>query len=223
MRKLHLAIPQYRSSHLSDPSSEINKIPVANWSVEQVCDWVTSKSFKAYRAVFRDGLVNGHMLLTITPEILETNGIHNMCVRHGCFWFRVTIDFNCLLCFGDLSDRWHRQAIMVAVQELKELLAKNASGVLVDQPHLERTCDVFIRYADAGDDVWSVCAAQTLRAQLQACWRQRLRAAPQGVLSKSGHRRVSGCGQLGPRPVRRAVVEAHQRGQERGASVDQRM
>ena len=128
-----------------------------------------------------------------------------------------------LLWFGDSSDRWHRQAIMVAVQELKELLAKNASGVLVDQPHLERTCDVFIRYADAGDDVWSVCTAQTLRAQLQACWRQRLRAAPQGVLSKSGHRRVSGCGQLGPRPVRRAVVEAHQRGQERGASVDQRM
>ena len=79
MRKLHLAIPQYRSSHLSDPSSEINKIPVAKWSVEQVCDWVTSKSFKAYRAVFRDGLVNGHMLLNITPEILETNGIKNMC------------------------------------------------------------------------------------------------------------------------------------------------
>ena len=78
MRKLHLAIPQYRSSHLSDPSSEINKIPVVNWSVEQVCDWVTSKSFKAYRAVFRDGLVNGQMLLTITPEILATNGIHNM-------------------------------------------------------------------------------------------------------------------------------------------------
>jgi hypothetical protein len=48
--------------------------------VEQVCDWVTSKSFKAYRAVFRDGLVNGHMLLTITPEILETNGIKNMYV-----------------------------------------------------------------------------------------------------------------------------------------------
>ena len=213
MRKLYLAIPQYRSSHLSDPSSEINKIPVANWSVEQVCDWVTSKSFKAYRAVFRDGLVNGHMLLNITPEILETNGIKNMS-ELLCAWS---------LCIGDLSDRWHRQAIMVAVQELKELLAKNASGVLVDQPHLERTCDVFIRYADAGDDVWSVCAAQTLRAQLQACWRQRLRAAPQGVLSKSGHRRVSGCGQLGPRPVRRAVVEAHQRGQERGASVDQRM
>jgi hypothetical protein len=46
---------------------------------------------------------------------------------------------------------------MVAVQELKELLAKNASGVLVDQPHLERTCDVFIRYVDcmhgASDDV----------------------------------------------------------------------
>jgi len=123
MRKLHLAIPQYRSSHLSDPSSEINKIPVVNWSVEQVCDWVTSKSFKAYRAVFRDGLVNGQMLLTITPEILATNGIHNM---------------------------WHRQAIMVAVQELKELLAKNASGVLVDQPNLERTCDVFISYRRIG-------------------------------------------------------------------------
>jgi hypothetical protein len=94
MRKLHLAIPQYRSSHLSDPSSEINKIPVANWSVEQVCDWVTSKSFKAYRAVFRDGLVNGHMLLNITPEILETNGIQNMCellcvlgsFRHALYW-----------------------------------------------------------------------------------------------------------------------------------------
>ena len=180
MRKLHLAIPQYRSSHLSDPSSEINKIPVANWSVEQVCDWVTSKSFKAYRAVFRDGLVNGHMLLTITPEILETNGIHNMCVRHGCFWFRVTIDFNCLLCFGDLRDRWHRQAIMVAVQELKELLAKNASGVLVDQPHLERTCDVFIRYADAGDDVWRL-------------HRSNLACSATGVLAAATSRSSSRC------------------------------
>ena len=152
MRKLHLAIPQYRSSHLSDPSSEINKIPVVNWSVEQVCDWVTSKSFKAYRAVFRDGLVNGHMLLTITPEILETNGIHNMCVRL-CVFARTSTFVACVVLVIFLCDRWHRQAIMVAVQELKELLAKNASGVLVDQPHLERTCDVFIRYADAGDDV----------------------------------------------------------------------
>jgi hypothetical protein len=85
MRKLHLAIPQYRSSAFSNPSSEINKIPVVNWSVEQVCDWVTSKSFKAYRAVFRDGLVNGQMLLTITPEILATNGIQNMCVGGALF------------------------------------------------------------------------------------------------------------------------------------------
>ena len=158
MRKLHLAIPQYRSSHLSDPSSEINKIPVVNWSVEQVCDWVTSKSFKAYRAVFRDGLVNGHMLLTITPEILETNGIHNMYVRLTVRTLESIVHTfeevrKCLLACIDGNGRWHRQAIMVAVQELKELLAKNASGVLVDQPHLERTCDVFIRYADAGDDV----------------------------------------------------------------------
>jgi hypothetical protein len=122
-----------------------------NWSVEQVCDWVTSKSFKAYRAVFRDGLVNGQMLLTITPEILETNGIKNMCVLpvfvtpnvHAC-----SMHIEHFL-FGDNAlDRWHRQAIMVAVHELKELLAKNASGVLVDQPHLERTCDVFIRFDD---------------------------------------------------------------------------
>jgi hypothetical protein len=119
--------------------------------VEQVCDWVTSKSFKAYRAVFRDGLVNGQMLLTITPEILETNGIKNMCVLpvfvtpnvHAC-----SMHIEHFL-FGDNAlDRWHRQAIMVAVHELKELLAKNASGVLVDQPHLERTCDVFIRFDD---------------------------------------------------------------------------
>ena len=58
---------------------------------------------------------------------------------------------------SDQNDRWHRQAIMVAVQELQELLAKNASGVLVDQPNMERTCDVFIRYVDcmhgASDDV----------------------------------------------------------------------
>jgi len=170
MRKLHLAIPQYRSSHLSDPSSEINKIPVANWSVEQVCDWVTSKAFKAYRAVFRDGLVNGHMLLNITPEILETNGIKNMS-ELLCAWS---------LCIGDLSDRWHRQAIMVAVQELKELLAKNASGVLVDQPHLERTCDVFIRYADAGDDVWRL-------------HRSNLACSATGVLAAATSRSSSRC------------------------------
>jgi len=151
MRKLHLAIPQYRSSHLSDPSSEINKIPVVNWSVEQVCDWVTSKSFKAYRAVFRDGLVNGNMLLTITPEILETNGIKNMCVRPVILTATYACWVTCL-CFGDGKHRWHRQAFMVAVQELKELLAKNASGVLVDQPNLDRTCDVFIRLVGMSTD-----------------------------------------------------------------------
>jgi hypothetical protein len=193
MRKLHLAIPQYRSSHLSDPSSEINKIPVVNWSVEQVCDWVTSKSFKAYRAVFRDGLVNGQMLLTITPEILATNGIHNMYIYPD-----LRAHFKAVAsCVSDGNGRWHRQAIMVAVQELKELLAKNASGVLVDQPNLERTCDVFIRFVfnlfhflGGAHSKHIACLLSLLRAQLQARRRQRLRSTSQSVLSKSGHRRI---------------------------------
>jgi hypothetical protein len=74
---------------------------------------------------------------------------------------------------------------MVAVQELKELLAKNASGVLVDQPNLERTCDVFIRFADYMYK-HEMCNSRfsQLCLQLQARRRQRLCPAPQSVLSK---------------------------------------
>jgi hypothetical protein len=35
------------------------------------------------RARARTRLVNGQMLLAITPEILATNGIHNMCAGGG--------------------------------------------------------------------------------------------------------------------------------------------
>ena len=113
---------------------------------------------------------------------------------------------------------------MVAVQELKELLAKNASGVLVDQPNLERTCDVFIRFVDYvhRHEMRHLRFSQ-LCSQLQARRRQRLRPASQSLFSKGGYGSVSGRGQFGPGPVRRAALEAHQRGQERCASVDQRM
>ena len=62
---------------------------------------VGSKSFRIYRHVFRDGFVNGQMLLSINPDILEQNKITNI---------------------------WHRQAILFAVAKLKEASEQLASG-----------------------------------------------------------------------------------------------
>jgi hypothetical protein len=113
LRILHMPVPNYRAIKI-EGSSDKNKIPVSDWTVEMVCQWVRlwahfkffdnalnepnksqvgSKSFRIYRHIFRDGFVNGQMLLSITNDILEQNKIVNV---------------------------WHRQSILFAVGKLRE-------------------------------------------------------------------------------------------------------
>ena len=62
---------------------------------------VGSKSFRSYRHIFREGLVNGQMLLSITNDILEQNKITHI---------------------------WHRQAILFSVAKLREASDQLSSG-----------------------------------------------------------------------------------------------
>ena len=62
---------------------------------------VGSKSFRIYRHVFRDGFVNGQMLISITNDHLEQQKITNI---------------------------WHRQAILFAVAKLREASEQLTSG-----------------------------------------------------------------------------------------------
>ena len=85
-----------------------SQIPVPQWTVEMVCNWVSTKSFRCYRQLFRDGFVNGRMLLAITNEVLIEK-----CV----------------------SDVWHRQSILFAIDDLRESVALklNSSGSSLQQ------------------------------------------------------------------------------------------
>ncbi len=122
MRKIHIPVPNYRATKI-EGTSDKNKIAVSEWSVEMVCQWVCyslrmlqcfllrndndarlqvgSKSFRIYRHIFRDGFVNGQMLLSITNDILEQNKITNI---------------------------WHRQSILFAVAKLREASEQLSSG-----------------------------------------------------------------------------------------------
>jgi hypothetical protein len=62
---------------------------------------VGSKSFRIYRHIFRDGFVNGQMLISITNDHLEQQKITNI---------------------------WHRQAILFAVAKLREASEQLTSG-----------------------------------------------------------------------------------------------
>jgi len=66
-----------------------------------VLQQVGSKSFRSYRHIFREGLVNGQMLLSITNDVLEQNKISNI---------------------------WHRQSILLAVAKLREASENLTSG-----------------------------------------------------------------------------------------------
>jgi hypothetical protein len=51
-------------------------IPVIKWSVDHVCAWVGSQNFRAYKHIFREGLISGRTLLALDHAILEVCKIH---------------------------------------------------------------------------------------------------------------------------------------------------
>lgn len=62
---------------------------------------VGGKPFRIYRHLFRDGFVNGQMLLSVTNDILEQMKITNI---------------------------WHRQSILFAVGKLREASDQLSTG-----------------------------------------------------------------------------------------------
>ncbi len=62
---------------------------------------VGGTSFSIYRHIFRDGFVNGQMLLNITDDILQQNKISNV---------------------------WHRQSILFAVAQLRTASNQLSTG-----------------------------------------------------------------------------------------------
>jgi len=50
MRMIHMPVPNYRATKV-EGSSDKNKIPVSDWSVEMVCQWVRPTSFALHAAV----------------------------------------------------------------------------------------------------------------------------------------------------------------------------
>jgi hypothetical protein len=121
LRVIHMPVPHYRATKV-EGNGDKNKIPVSEWTVEMVCQWVGckcvfmivsqgsivllqvgSKPFRIYRHMFRDGFVNGQMLLSINKDILEENKITNV---------------------------WHQQSILFAVGKLREASENLSNGRL---------------------------------------------------------------------------------------------
>lgn len=57
-------------------------IPVIKWSVDHVCAWVGSQNFRAYKHIFREGLISGRTLLALDHAILEVCKIHQLICSH---------------------------------------------------------------------------------------------------------------------------------------------
>jgi len=142
MRMIHIPVPNYRATKV-EGTGDKQKIPVSDWSVDMVCQWVrgllvvdifwactiifrplvaikftsqvASKSFRIYRHIFRDGFVNGQMLMSLTNDILEQNKISNI---------------------------WHRQAILFAVAQLREASEHLTSGRLNSMGEVTASCNI---------------------------------------------------------------------------------
>jgi hypothetical protein len=102
MRAIHAPLSTFRP-FTAEVAQGKSRFPVPEWTVEMVCNWVGTQTFRSYRHLFRDGFVNGRMLLAITNEILIEKKV---------------------------ADVWHRQSILFAIDDLRELSAakSDASG-----------------------------------------------------------------------------------------------
>jgi hypothetical protein len=93
MRAMNAPVSTYRPFTAKTALNGKFQVPVSEWTVDMVCNWVGTKSFRCYRSLFRDGFVNGRMLLAITNDILIDKKV---------------------------ADVWHRQSILFAIEDLRE-------------------------------------------------------------------------------------------------------
>ena len=68
LRSLGLALPRFRQVRAGGASDELDRTPLLEWSIEQVCQWVGKQPFSSYRSKFRDGMVSGAVLLSLTDK-----------------------------------------------------------------------------------------------------------------------------------------------------------
>jgi hypothetical protein len=65
---LGLALPRFRQVRAGGASDELDRTPLLEWNIEQVCQWVGKQPFSSYRSKFRDGMVSGAVLLSLTDK-----------------------------------------------------------------------------------------------------------------------------------------------------------
>ena len=90
LRNLHEAIPYYREIQDTEESRTIllpnnekliisinNPLSTKYWTIEDVCEWINNQPFSQYCSHFRESLVTGRTLLTLSESDLIDVGIQN--------------------------------------------------------------------------------------------------------------------------------------------------
>ena len=81
LREIEQPVPIYRQTRAgggAGPDGSAAALSAANapsWTTEQVGLWLSRREFKAFRAAFKDGFVNGRMLLRLSDAHLEDLGV----------------------------------------------------------------------------------------------------------------------------------------------------
>ena len=81
LHELGETYPLYRSSLRGKDALVLSASHANEWTIDQVCSWVGMQPFRSYRANFRDHMINGAMLLTLTDAELEAADISNLLHR----------------------------------------------------------------------------------------------------------------------------------------------
>ena len=58
-------------------------IPVSTWSIDDVCQWVGTQPFRVFRGLFRDGMVNGLVML----RCVSRSRAHSLTIP---LWYKCT-------------------------------------------------------------------------------------------------------------------------------------
>ncbi len=154
LRVLGMPLPTYRAVRAG--SSAVSKlvdpeVPIETWSINDVCEWVGTQPFRVFRSMFRDGMVSGSVLLSLTDADLEANGVGNSL---------------------------HRRAILFAIKQMAD--AHNASKGGSSSAMIQRSLsnseankpkfDVFISYRRVGGADFAHLVKMYLKAAGYECF-----------------------------------------------------
>ena len=146
----------------------MNDIPVTKWSVDHVCAWVGAQNFRAYKHIFREGLISGRTLLALDHTILEVRlqqskipnffRYFNIILTNSTFYFFVqklrisehTHSTRCHdLVIGILNINAGME-ILFAIEDLKGSDAASGSRPQVSLATRGDQYDVFLSYRRVG-------------------------------------------------------------------------